>query len=256
VKTSKKQAAKPTKICGLNFKANVEKSHAKIKAHLNYTRVVRWKRSALWLKMESEQVTGSFKARGGGYRVLSLSKAQRAKGVTTASTGNHGAGVAHMSKCLNVPLTVYVPKTAKEIKLAKIRNAGAKIEKVDGDCGYAEVYAREIAEKKGQVFVSPYNDPVVVTGQGTIGKEILEQIEGVEVIYIAVGGGGLIGGIGGYIKSVRPEVEIVGVLPAFAPIMFVCMKVGKIIDCAEKPTLSDATAGNLEPGSITLPICQ
>jgi len=99
--------------------------------------------------MESEQVTGSFKARGGGYKVMSLNKAQRAKGVTTASTGNHGAGVAHMSKCLDVPLTVYVPKDANDVKLAKIRNAGAKIEKVDGDCGQAEIYARDVAEKQG-----------------------------------------------------------------------------------------------------------
>jgi threonine dehydratase len=96
--------------------------------------------------------------------------------VTTASTGNHGAGVAHMSKCLDVPLTVYVPNDANEVKLAKIRGAGAKIEKVEGDCGEAEIFARKIADKNGKIFVSPYNDAIVVAGQGTIGKEILEQI--------------------------------------------------------------------------------
>jgi threonine dehydratase len=103
----------------------VDEAHRAIKPHLKYTRVVKWKRSNLFLKMESEQVTGSFKARGGGYKVLSMNKSQRAKGATTASTGNHGAGVAHMSKCLDVPLSVYVPKDANEVKLAKIRGAGA-----------------------------------------------------------------------------------------------------------------------------------
>lgn len=223
---------------------------------MNYTRVLRWPKSNLFLKMESEQVSGSFKARGGGYKLISLTEEQRKAGITTASSGNHGGGVSLMAKKLGIPMTCYVPLNASVAKIAKIRDNGALIEEVPGDRNKCEIKARKDAGELGQIYVSPYNDPVVVAGQGTVGKEIYEQVKDVETIYCSIGGGGLIGGIGSYFRSVNPTVEIVGVLPAFSPAMHICMKVGKTIDGPVKSTLSDGTAGNVEPGSMTLPLCQ
>lgn len=108
----------------------------------------------------------------------------------------------------------------------------------------------------GRVFISPYNDQTVIAGQGTIGLELFRQNKNLDAVFISVGGGGLISGIASYLKQKRPATQIIGCYPENAPIMHECIKAGKIIPVAEQPTLSDATAGNLEPGSITFPLCR
>ena len=123
-------------------------------------------------KMENLQVTGSFKARGAVNKLLSLDKEQRRKGVVSASTGNHGAAVAYAAQKLNVKCSIFVPNDASEAKLQNIKNYGAKIEVYGKDCVESEKKAREVANFKNQVYVSPYNDPYVIAGQGTIGFEI------------------------------------------------------------------------------------
>lgn len=210
----------------------------------------------VFLKCELLQRTGSFKFRGALNKVLSLSEAERAKGVIAASTGNHGQGVALAAKIVGIPATIYVPHDASPMKLKSIQSLAAQVEICDGDCLAAEIQARNVAENEGRVFISPYNDQTVIAGQGTIGLELLRQNKNLDAVFVSVGGGGLISGIASYLKQKSPATQIIGCYPEKAPVMYECIKAGKIIPVAEQPTLSDATSGNLEPGSITFPLCR
>jgi threonine dehydratase len=210
----------------------------------------------VFLKCEHLQRTGSFKFRGALNKILSLSEAERAKGVIAASTGNHGLGVALAAKIVGIPATIHVPHDASPMKLKSIESLGAQVEICEGDCLAAEIQARKVAENEGRVFISPYNDQTVIAGQGTIGLELFRQYKDLDAVFVSVGGGGLISGIASYLKQKSPATQIIGCYPENAPIMYECIKAGKIISVAEQPTLSDATAGNLEPGSITFPLCR
>ena len=207
-------------------------------------------------KMENLQVTGSFKARGAVNKLLSLPKEQRRKGVVSASTGNHGAAVAYSAQKLDVSCSIFVPKDASAAKLQNIKNYGAKIEVYGEDCVESEIKAREVANFSDQAYVSPYNDPYVIAGQGTIGFEIKDQCTGLDVLIISVGGGGLIGGTASYLKSVWPDLYVVGCSPINSAVMIQSINNGEMIDLESKPTLSDGTAGGVEKDSITFPICK
>jgi threonine dehydratase len=218
--------------------------------------VTRWPQSQAWLKLENEQVTGSFKARGGGHKLASLSAEARALGVVTASSGNHGAGVAHAGAAMGCPVMVFVPEGADASKVARIRALGADVQTHGTDCVQTEAHARAWAAQHGRIYVSPYNDLEVVAGQGTIGLELLEQVPDLARVYIAVGGGGLISGVGSYLKTVRPDIEVVACSPARSPAMHECLEAGHIIDVPCDDTLSDATAGGVEPDAVTFGLCQ
>ena len=207
-------------------------------------------------KMENLQVTGSFKVRGAVNKLLSLSEKQREKGVVSASTGNHGAAVAYAAQKLNVPCLIFVPLGASGAKLKNIKNYGAKIEEYGQDCVESELKARETTKYSGQAYISPYNDPFVLAGQGTIGFEIKNQCEMLDTIIISVGGGGLVGGIASYLKSVWPKIKVIGCSPMNSAVMIHSINAGKILKLDSKPTLSDGTAGGIEENSITFPICQ
>ena len=207
-------------------------------------------------KMENLQVTGSFKARGAINKLLSLTKEQKQKGVVSASTGNHGAAVAYSAQELDVTCSIFVPNDASEAKLQNIKNYGAKIKVHGEDCVESEMKAREVANQNGQVYVSPYNDPFVITGQGTIGYEIKNQCDGLDVIIVSVGGGGLIGGTASYLKSIWPSLRVIGCSPENSAVMIHSIKKGEIVDLESLPTLSDGTAGGVEKQSITFPICK
>ena len=208
------------------------------------------------LKLECIQHTGSFKVRGALNKVLSLGEAERRAGVVAASTGNHGAGVAYACRELGVPCRVFVPTGASKSKLAAITGYGALIE-VEGDDGVvAERAARRYAEENGLVYVSPYNDPVVVAGQGTIGLELERQIERIDTIFISLGGGGLIAGVAGYLKAIRPEIEVVACSARNSAVMFESLQAGEILDLDSEPTLSDGTAGGVERAAVTFPLCR
>ena len=207
-------------------------------------------------KMENLQVTGSFKVRGAVNKLLSLNRGQRRKGVVSASTGNHGAAVAYAAQELNVKCSIFVPNNASEAKLNNIKNYDAKIEIYGKDCVDSEIKAREVARQNEQVYVSPYNDLDVVAGQGTVGYEINNQCDGLDVIIISVGGGGLIGGIASYLKSVWPSLHVIGCSPENSAVMIHSIKKGEILDLESLPTLSDGTAGGIEKHSITFPICK
>jgi threonine dehydratase len=208
----------------------------------------------VYLKLENIQVTGSFKARGALNKVLSLGDSN-AK-IVTASTGNHGLGVANALAVVKKDGTIYLPKNASHAKVEAIRMRGVPVEFYGDNCEETELYVRKLAEASNQVYISPYNDEDVMAGQGSIGVELFRQLPDLNAVFISVGGGGLIAGIASYLKAVNPKIEIVACLPENAPVMYECIKAGKIIEVAEKPTLSDATAGGIEAGSITFEVCQ
>lgn len=210
----------------------------------------------LYLKCEHLQHTGSFKFRGASNKVRLLTNEQRQQGLITASSGNHGQGVALAARQAGVPVTVYATTTASSLKLEAIRALGAEVVTLQTDPLSVELEAARQAELQGKLFVSPYNDSQIIAGQGTIGMEIDEQLQDVAAIFVAVGGGGMISGIGTAIKHLSPNTEIVGCWPANAPTMERSLAAGEIIEMEELDTLSDGTAGGIEPGSITFPLCQ
>ena len=208
----------------------------------------------VYLKMENQQVTGSFKARGAMNKILSLRDDGRK--IITASTGNHGLGVAHALKATGKDGMIFLPRKASTAKIEAIKQRGVPVE-FYGDSGEAtEKHARQYARENDQVYVSPYNDEDVVAGQGTIGAELYRQLPSLDAVFVSIGGGGLAGGIATYLKSVNPKVRIVGCLPAHAPVMYECVKAGKVIGVQEKPTLSDGTAGGIDHDAITFAMCR
>ena len=208
------------------------------------------------LKHDHMQPTGSFKIRGATNKIRLLKTSARAAGVLTASTGNHGIAVARAGALAGVSVTVYVPRSTVPAKLDAIRAFDAEIVMIDGPPFEAEREARRRAEAEGLVYISPYNDTDVVAGQGTIGVELLAQEPEISAVFVTVGAGGLAGGLGTAVKAVNPRVRVIGVWPEASPCMLRALEVGRIVPVEEHPTLSDATAGAIEPGSITFPICQ
>ena len=210
----------------------------------------------LLFKREDLQETGSFKLRGATNRILALTPAEQALGIIAASNGNHGLGVAAAAKRSGVRAEVYVSSHVSPGKAQKIEQYGAIVHKVGNDPLEAEIAGRAAAVAAGKVFISPYNDPEVIAGQGTIAVELLRQEPRIDAVFVAVGGGGLIGGIGAYLKWVSPQTEVVGCWPENSRVLLESIKAGKIIEVPEQPTLSESTAGGLEPGSVTLDVCK
>jgi len=209
----------------------------------------------VWLKCENLQRTGSFKIRGALNKILSLGDAARARGVVTSSTGNHGLAVAEALRLVGGRGTVVVSASASPYKVARLAKEGLEVVTHDGDPMAAELSARALAEGDGRVYVSPYNDADVVAGQGTLGVELAEQLPEVDAVYVAVGGGGLAAGVAAAVKAARPSARVVGCWPEHAQAMLASIRAGRVVEVDEEPTLSDGTAGNLEPGSLTVPLC-
>jgi threonine dehydratase len=212
--------------------------------------------SSVYFKCENLQLTGSFKARGALNKMLSLNAEERAKGIVTASTGNHGAACAFAMGQVGASGIVFVPESAIETKLSAIRRQGAEIRTYGMDSMETEKHARAFAADQDMTYVPPYNDPLVIAGQGTIALELLQQLPSLDAVFVSVGGGGLIGGIASYLKSVNPGIQVVGCSPENSQVMAQSVEAGRILDLPSLPTLSDGTAGGVEPGSITFPLCR
>lgn len=210
----------------------------------------------IFFKLENLQQTGSFKLRGASNKILSLNREQAARGVIAASNGNHGLGVAAASKRAGIAAEVYVSSHVSPLKAKRIEEYGVSIRRVGEDPLEAELAARSAAADQGKVFISPYNDLEVMAGQGTIAVELCRQQPRIDALFVAVGGGGLIGGIGAYMKRFFPQTEIVGCWPENSRVLYESIKAGRIIDVPEQPTLSESTAGGLEQGSVTLGVCR
>jgi threonine dehydratase len=210
----------------------------------------------VWLKLENTQLSGSFKLRGVMNKLLSLSAEDCKRRLVAASTGNHGAAFALGVTRLGLEGLLFLPTNASAKKREAIQASGIPYELVGDDCVETENHAHHFATKSGAVWVSPYNDPVIVSGQGTIGSELLEQVDGLDAVLIPVGGGGLAGGIAGHLKAVDPSIEIIGCEPDASAVMAESVAAGEIVDIPSLPTLSDATAGGIEAGSITFDLCR
>jgi threonine dehydratase len=207
------------------------------------------------LKLELLQRTGSFKVRGAA---AALSAGERPRAVVAASTGNHGLAVATVAAALGLPCRVFVPAAAAPAKLARLRAAaGVEVVEVEGDPLLAELAAREAAAgERGTLLVPPYNDANVVLGQATLGLELLDQLASApDALFAAVGGGGLISGIALAVRARWPRCRIVGCMPAASPAMAAAVAAGRVVAAPLEPTLSDATAGGIEDGAITVAIC-
>jgi len=245
----------------MNFHQDVIKAADSIRPYIRKTHLTNSRpfsdlvNADVWFKLESLQVTGSFKARGAVYKLLSLTNQEKEHGVVSASTGNHGAAVAYAAGELDIDCTIYVPDDASQAKLENMKQFGAKIKVHGDDCIKAESKAREVSIYSGKTYVSPYNDPYVMAGQGTLGIEIESQCDGLDVIIVSVGGGGLIGGTAGYLKSVWPDIHVIGCSPENSAVMIHSIEAGRVLDLESSPTLSDGTAGGVEENSITFPIC-
>lgn len=209
----------------------------------------------VYLKLESQQLSGSFKLRGAMNKILSLDEDERQR-VVTASSGNHAAAVAYALSKLGGKGILYLPETVAKAKVEALSPYGVELRLVGRDSVVGELEAMKAAEREGLVYVSPYSDPQVIGGQGTVGLEIERQIDGVDAVFVPVGGGGLIAGIAGYLKPRDPDVHVVGCQPENSRVMAESVRAGKILDLASEPTLSDGTAGGIDPDAITFPICQ
>ena len=206
-------------------------------------------------------ITGSFKIRGAFNKLLTYLEENEGHGgnpqtFVTASTGNHGMGAALAFTTLKQKGVVFVPENVDSAKEKTLRLYDVTLEKYGTDCVETEMKARSYSDDNNMVFISPYADYDVIKGQGTIAKEVLADLPQLDAVFVTVGGGGMISGIAAFLKSVKPEVDVVGCLPLNSPVMYESVKAGKIIDMECRDTLSDASAGGIEAGSPTFDICR
>lgn len=197
----------------------------------------------LWLKLETLQATGSFKLRGALNLAISLNAAEKRHGLVTASGGNHGLGVAFAARAEGLPARVYLPESTPPAKRAALAALGAEVEVTDGVWDDAQTAALAFANTSGMCYVHPFADSRVVAGQGSVGLEILEDCPDIDTILVAIGGGGLIGGVAAAIKQQRPDIKIIGVEPIGAPTLSTCLRAGKLVTLDEITT----RAGSLAP---------
>ena len=212
--------------------------------------------TSAYCKLEQLQTTGSFKLRGATNKIMGLTPEAASAGVVTSSTGNHGLAVAAAARYRSIDAEVYLSSQVPESKWRKIESYGARVQMIGQNPLDAEIAARAAAEESGRTYVSPYNDWQVLAGQGTIGVELAHQIESIDAVFIATGGGGLISGVGTYLRQRSPRTEIVGCWPENSRVLYECLRAGKIIEFPESQTLSESTAGGVEPGSITFELAR
>jgi threonine dehydratase len=210
----------------------------------------------VYLKCEHQQHTGSFKYRGAYNKLRLLSRDDRARGVIAATSGNHGQAVALAARLSQVNVTVYTSSSASPYKLEAMRALGATVVSVPGDSLAAEQEAVRQAALQGKPYISPYNDLDVIAGQGTVGVEIHEQQPALDAIFAAVGGGGLISGIGTALSRLNPDAQMIGCWSEQAAAMYHALKAGAIYPVAQGDTLASGSAGNIYPDAITFDLCQ
>jgi threonine dehydratase len=246
----------------MDWKSEILAAERRIRPHVRETPLERSHHlsqaggAEVYLKLEHLQHTGSFKLRGAANKLLSLSPAELERGVIAASTGNHGMAVSYAARKLGTSAAIYMKEGALAEKVELIRSFGGTTVVYGENPVHAENKAREVARQTGQVFISPYNDQQVIAGQGTLGVELERQLPKLDAVFVSVGGGGLVSGIGSYLKAANNNVEMVACWPEKSRVMYECMKAGRVIEFPEQETISDSTAGGVEEGAITLELCR
>lgn len=209
----------------------------------------------VYLKPENMQFTGAYKVRGAYYKISTLPKEERKKGLITASAGNHAQGVAYAAKLYGVPATIVMPTTTPLMKVNRTKGYGAEVVLHGNVYDEACAKALEIAKEKGLTFIHPFDDPVVATGQGTIAMEIVKELPTVDYILVPIGGGGLATGVSTLAKLLNPNIKVIGVEPANAACMSASLKAGKVVTLDSANTIADGTAVKT-PGSEIFPYIQ
>lgn len=209
----------------------------------------------VYLKPENMQYTGAYKVRGAFYKISTLSKEEREKGLITASAGNHAQGVAYAAKIYGAKATIVMPTTTPLIKVNRTKSYGAEVVLHGNVYDDACAYALKLAEKTGGTFIHPFDDEEVATGQGTIAMEIFKDLPTVDIILVPIGGGGLITGVSTLAKMLNPNVKVIGVEPAGASCMKASLEKGEIVSLSGVDTIADGTAVKT-PGSKIFPYIQ
>lgn len=207
----------------------------------------------VWLKLENANKTHSFKIRGALNAILSLGNAARESRIIAASSGNHAGAVSYAAHLTGAAAQILMPKSTPKKKVDNVRRYGAEAVLFGDNYDEAEAEALRRA-REGGIWVSPYNDPRVIAGAGTIGLEILQQLPAARRVIVPVSGGGLIAGIAAAVKALKPEIEVIGVNAKSAPAMYNAFHDTNLPQVWD--TLADALSGEIEAGSITLSICQ
>lgn len=208
------------------------------------------------LKIESLNLTNSFKIRGALNAALKLDEGvdSATPAIVAASAGNHGRALALAAEELDIPCVIFTPASAPEAKQAAIRRHGAVLHSDAEDYDAAEKQAKAFARAEGAVYISPYNDPDVIAGAGTIGLELIEATPLFDVVVVPLGGGGLASGVGLALKAAAPRATIVGVEVEASSPFILSLEAGRITEITPRQSLADGLVGNLEPGSITFPL--
>jgi len=211
----------------------------------------------VFLKLENLQETGSFKLRGAANRLLALSKTEKARGVVTVSTGNHGRGVAYVAGKLGIRAVICVPELVLPHKLAAMRRLGAEVVVHGQTQDEAEAYAVQLQHEQGLTLISPFDDPLIIAGQGTIGLELLEDLPNLNTAIIPLSGGGLLTGIALALKAADPAIRIIGVSMENAPAMHLSLLAGQPVPVVEEPSLADSLIGSIGlDNRYTFALCQ
>ena len=235
----------------------IEEAREEIKNVAEYTPVISSRRlgANLSIKAENLQKTGSFKIRGAYNKLRTLTPAEAAKGVIACSAGNHAQGVALSATKLGIKSVICMPASAPILKVEATKGYGGEVVLVDGNYDDSAKRAEILAKENGYTFAHPFNDPFVIAGQGTIGLEILEQMPDVQQVIVPVGGGGLISGVAVAVKSLRPDVKVIGVQSVQIASMFASVSHGEIRTVKDAPTIADGIHV-LTPGDITFDLIQ
>ena len=209
----------------------------------------------VYLKPENLQRTGAYKVRGAYYKISTLSPEDRAKGLITASAGNHAQGVAYAAKRYGVPAVIVMPKTTPYIKVERTKALGAQVVLAGDVYDEAHDEAERLADEHGYTFIQPFDDPVVATGQGTIAVEIVKELPLVDYILVPIGGGGLACGVSTFAKEFNPRIKVIGVEPSGAACMKASLEAGHVVKLPHVSTIADGTAVQ-QPGETVFPYIQ
>lgn len=240
----------------------IRQAHKRLQGIAHHTSLIRFgdahSGERAWFKPEIMQPIGSFKIRGAYNRIAALCEQQKPEGIIAYSSGNHAQGVAYSAQRLGIPATIVMPNNAPAVKVEATRSYGATIVFYDPATQDREEVAREVSQGKSWAVVPPFNDPLVIAGQGTIGLEIVQDLPDVDLILTPIGGGGLISGIATAVKSLKPSVKVIGVEPEFAADAQESLRSGQIVkwsaaqtgrtiaDGVRTPALGDITFAHLQ----------